>query len=94
MEAARLLANNVGRAAFSATLACRTEGPIAGIKATLAWAELELKDMTLCKMGSDTGLCVMGATKYALRGVVLKAIRARDLESQQERGVAGTSVKC
>ena len=75
VEAARLLASSVGRAAFNATLASHTEGPIAAVKATLAWAELDLKDMMLCGVGSDVGVGLLGATKCALRGVVLKAIR-------------------
>ena len=85
VEAARLLGNNMGKAAFIATLAARTDGPIAGVKATLAWAELELKGLMLCSLGSEAGLCVLGSTKHALSGVVLKAIRARDLARASRR---------
>jgi hypothetical protein len=75
----------LGRAAFAATLAARTDGPIAGAKATLAWAGLELRDLTLWSLGGEEGICVLGATKHKLRGFVLKAIRARDLRRASRR---------
>ena len=79
VEAARLLAGSLGRTDFTDTLAIRTEGPIAAVKAAMAWAGLEIHDMMLCEGGKLRGADILGASKYALRGVVLQAIRARDL---------------
>jgi hypothetical protein len=86
MEAARLLASSVGRTAFTDTLAIHTEGPIAAVKAALAWAGLEIHDMMLCECGKLRGANILGASKHALRGVVLQAIRARDLLKASRRG--------
>ena len=55
VEVVRLLGNSLGRAAVTATLAARTDGPIAGAKATLAWAGLELRDLTLWSLGAKKG---------------------------------------
>jgi hypothetical protein len=91
VEVLRLLGNSLGRAAFAATLAARTEGPIAGAKATLAWAGLELRGTTLWNLGAEEGVCVLGSTKHKLLGFVLKAIRARDLsrasKSKEQQGL-------
>jgi hypothetical protein len=86
MEAARLLASSVGRTAFTDTLAIHTEGPIAAVKAALAWAGLEIHDMMLCECGKLRGVSILGTSKHALRGVVLQAIRARDLLKASRRG--------
>ena len=85
MEVSRLLGNSLGRAAFAATLAARTEGPIARAKATLAWAGLELRGTTLWSLGDGEGICVLDSTKHRLLGFVLKAIRARDLSRASKR---------
>ncbi len=51
-----------------------------------------MKDMLLCGVGSDVGVCILGATKCVLRGVVLKAMRAKDLlkasRREEQQGLA------
>ena len=57
VEVARLLGNSLGRAAFAATLAARTEGPVAGAKVALAWAGLELRHDPLEPVCRRRDLC-------------------------------------
>jgi hypothetical protein len=83
VESARLIGGSLGRQAFAATWAARTQGPIGGLKGALGWAEMELRGTIL--WSHEEGPCILEATRHKLRSFVLKAIRRRDLGKAERR---------
>ena len=83
VESARLIGRSLGRQAFAATWAARTQGPIGGLKVALSWAEMELRGTFL--WSHEEGPCILEATRHKLRSFVLKAIRRRDLGKAARR---------
>ena len=77
VESARLIGRSLGRQALAAIVAARTQGPIGGLKAALAWASMEMRGTIL--WSNEEGPCILEATRHQLRSFVLKAIRRRDL---------------